>query len=276
MARSLALFALAAPLLAALLLVPTANAAALAQPVPAGDTAAGQGLTPRRAVVAFLDLDFDQQADAAGPAEPLYLDADASGTVNFGDLRLTPFGAYGAGSDVQAADTDNDRTLTAAGGWFAAADGAWYGDVDGSSTVSAGDLRLATGDRVGSTDSMLGTALARSSLVPMNMVDIRDTDGDGRRDAGESLYLDLDRNQAVSPGDLRFLVVAAATGTSGASATGSGHDGEGSSSGTSAEDERGVRGLDVVLIALVVLNLAGLAYAIREARSGRPPRNPFK
>ena len=58
----------AALIVLALVALPTAQAAALAQAVPPGDAASGQSLIGRRAVLAFMDLDFDSQVDLDGPA----------------------------------------------------------------------------------------------------------------------------------------------------------------------------------------------------------------
>lgn len=267
---------------------PAASAAALSETVGAGDAALGQTLVGRRATLGYLDLDLDQALDAAGPPEPLYLDADASGSVSFGDVRLTGLGDYPASSDVGPADTDNGRALAAVPGWLASVDGAWYADCDNSMTVTAGDLRLATGARVAPDDPELGKALARSSLIPTNQVDLRDADGDGRRDAGEGLYLDLDRSQAVSIGDVRLVSGRTAAGSSGSTSAaggdgaGAGGDGDGGDDDPDAVEtvptRRGdgsLRGVDVFLLALGLVNLAGLVYVVRSMRSTRP-RNPFK
>jgi hypothetical protein len=109
------------------------------------------------ALTAFSTFERFVDFNASGnytPGEPIYRQAVA-GPVAVGNIRLTPFGGFAAGSVVAPGDPDIGLVTTA----FPATDqyvdqngsGNYtpgepiYRDVDNSGTVSAGDLRLLGG-----------------------------------------------------------------------------------------------------------------------------------
>jgi hypothetical protein len=140
--------------------------------VVAGDADVGTVL------VAFAATDLFVDADGSGdysPGEAIYRDVDVSSTVSPGDIRLTtvqlsPTISYPAGSMVVAGDADVGTVLVAfaATDLFVDADGsgdyspgeAIYRDVDVSSTVSLGDIRLTTVVGAGAVTPVLPGAFA--------------------------------------------------------------------------------------------------------------------
>lgn len=168
------------------------------------------GIAPK---ISFLDGNRDAILD---PGEPVYLDVDGQGTITVGDVRLTPYLRYAAGETVNFTNRDFDADigtpLNPVNGWFGRDNGGlWYVDVDGTHTVTAGDLRLSrTGspERVGAQDPAVGTPLeAVQATKPMSgRVAWLDLNGNKRIDPGESLYLDLSGSRQVEAGDLRITV----------------------------------------------------------------------
>lgn len=117
--------------------------------------------------------------------EWIYWDADDSGTVTSGDMRLTPSGAYAAGSTVGAADADagtalvnfnmneahDDSVSTNMGNRRTFNNGeAAYRDNDSSSSVTVGDQRItakgayAAGSVVAAGDTDVATDLRNFQL----------------------------------------------------------------------------------------------------------------
>ncbi|MFA5943244.1 MAG: hypothetical protein WC876_02120 [Candidatus Thermoplasmatota archaeon] len=197
-------------LVSALVLAALAPAAsAWADPAQANSPESGQVLSDLPAALAFIDGDGDGNADAATPDEPAYLDLDASQTVSYGDLRLTPFAGYPAGSMVDLANRDTTRVLSQTTGWLGVAQGAWYADLDGGGRLSAGDVRL-DGATAGSKASAATPGLGDSLLMPpmaaspRGHLDHVDADHDGRWAIGSPLFVDLDGDGRASTGDLRL------------------------------------------------------------------------
>lgn len=286
----------APPLLLAALLAAAIPAAAATgfEPVRAGAEGLGAELSPSGATLGYLDADADNRVDEANPDEPAYLDVDHDGRVGYGDLRLTPFAAYPAGSRVDLTSRDFGLVLAQPPGWFGSSDGAWYVDFDFSGTVTAGDLRAdgaQAGTKVHAGDGDLGAALAtaQTGVTPANRIGMRDLDHDGRADFDEPLYLDLDGTSAtggrkVSAGDLRIVPgpLAVDDGPTRAefdaavAQAAAGRDTAGNPVLAAEVQEGGQaawRVLDWVLVALAVLNLAGLAIVYKASTQ---PRNPFK
>lgn len=272
----------------ALALAPVAAGAGPVQLLAAvqnGDGAIGHALTTLNAPLQFIDGDRDLKAS---PGEPAYWDLDDSTTVSVGDLRLRPYLAYGAGSLVQVTDHDTDRALYPSSGWFGSANGAWFADFDATKTVTAGDVRMASGAAVGSGDGDLGAALSFPQVaMPPGRIGLDDRDGDRRRDAGEDVYVDLDAGNVIGPalvgvGDLRQL--AATTASSGSSASGGatagaggdGSEGDGSTPPPEAPSSGEWTAPVVLAVLLGLANLAGLVFVYSRLRGGGPPRNPFK
>ncbi len=124
--------------------------------------------------------------------EWIYRDVDGSGTVSAGDIRLSAVQmgsvTYAAGSRVAAADLDVGYGLTAFGPQerhteFVPANGRYdsresiYRDVDGSGTVSAGDIRLTPrgpprpyGSTVRAGDPDVGLILAAFAANEMHAI----------------------------------------------------------------------------------------------------------
>lgn len=281
-------------LLGGLLLLPAAHAAdaPVLEAITGGSPDNGRALTAMNAHVAWLDGDGDRQPDAD---EPVYLDLDASGAASVGDLRLTAFDTYGAGTEVAVTNRDTGRALFRSNGWFGQAGGAWYADLDGGKSVSEHDVRLdGVPQRVTASSGERGQPLSYPTIALLpGSVAVDDLDRDGIRDRGESAYLDLDTSARsgppiVGPGDLRFKSQGAGldnapTRAEFDAATGrepsTGSDGAGSTGGgvtIVGDEDDGGSGWgtpETVLLVLGLVNLAGLAVLYR--RSQRP-RNPFK
>jgi hypothetical protein len=266
--------------------------------VAQGDAADGRTLSTLAAGagIGYFDADNDGAADPSSPTEPVYLDLDGSHSVSYGDVRLAAHGHYPAASTVDVTNADLSLPLTAPRGWLAStAQAAWYLDLDGNLQVSAGDLRLSDrfGGHVGAGDGDVRTPLqaAQTATPSFGRIGYVDGNSNGRADAGEGLYFDLDASGApgsgkVNAGDLRVAPGGPglddgptraefdqATGK--ASATG----GPGSTGGlTVVHDHETTRTSawgtpETVLLVLALANLAGLAVLWR--RDSRP-RNPFK
>lgn len=187
-----------------------AGAAPYATQVLASDPDARLNVETILAPAGYVDANGNDAFDLAEPDETMYLDLDDSGTVSFGDLRLNGFFSYAAGSAADYTNRDFGRVLEPARGWFARdAGGAWFFDADASRTVSLGDLRI-TGDqpgaKVGPGDAGLGAALApvQESLTPAIRVGWNDVNGNQRRDLVEAVYLDVNVDRQVTPGELRL------------------------------------------------------------------------
>ena len=162
--------------------------------------------------------------------EFIYRDNDNSMTVTAGDTRLTPVlipplvVPYAAGSVVAAGDADlgtalvafqaNELHDTSAGaGNYIFGDGI-YRDLDGSRTITVGDIRITAA--AGSGLQSAGVVASDSDVLPRILVPFvsfypeRHTENiavNGRYDAGEFVYIDVNQNGRVSPGDIRTSAV---------------------------------------------------------------------
>jgi hypothetical protein len=181
-------------------------------------------------LTAFPATDLYVDADFSGTyslGEVVYRDVDGSGTVSGGDIRLTAFGAFPAGSVVQAGDPDVFAGLVP----FAASDG--FVDVDSSGnysvgepiyrdasaplgSVSVGDFRMTQGFGGRKTnvnpgdfallDALIVTDGAGGSInAPLNVdrVCVAKTDGSTVRD-GDLLELRLYRENNAAAGFAGF------------------------------------------------------------------------
>jgi hypothetical protein len=167
-------------------------------------------------------VDFNASGNYT-PGEPIYRQAVA-GPVAVGNIRLTPFGGFAAGSVVAPGDPDIGLVTTA----FPATDryvdqnssGNYtpgepiYRDVDNSVTVSAGDLRLLGGPSAtyvnpgdfAVLDTIIVTDGAGGSInAPLNVdrVCVAKTDGSTVRD-GDLLELRLYRENSAAAGFAGF------------------------------------------------------------------------
>ncbi|MES2154950.1 MAG: hypothetical protein V4510_07415 [bacterium] len=255
-----------APLLA-ILLAPAASAAFVSE-VAGGDTDNGIALVLQHAAFTFIDGNANGHLDSAAPREPIYLDLDASGTVTYGDERLTPFGHYAGHTQVDLTDADAGRALAAAPGWFARSNAGWVADLDNSGTLTAGDLRLGAD---GATP--IATAQATGEILR-----VQGTPGTlFHMGQGASLYLDTDSWTAgggqVSPGDVRIIAGPFATEPVAPQPPASPVPAQDSTPAATAHQAADSwRSLDWVLVGLAVANLAGLAMLAKAQR----PKNPFK
>jgi hypothetical protein len=262
-----------------------------------GDPANGRTLAGLTAGIGFFDANGNGRADPMAPAEPVYLDLDGSRSVSYGDVRLTGYGGYPAGSTADVTNGDLTLALAAPQGWIASTpQAAWYVDVDGDRQVSAGDVRLsgAFGSHVGASDGDLRTGLrpAQQATSSLGRLGYLDADSDGTHDATEAIVFDLDASGSadagrVTAGDLRLTpsgpglddgpTRAEFDQATGKSATGG--SGSGSTGGVTIVDHGEASqgsgwGLpETVLLVLGLVNLAGLVVLSR--RTSRP-RNPFK
>lgn len=178
--------------------------------VAAGDADIDRTLRISSGRIGFLDADGDALPDSAAPDEPFYLDVNGDRAASYGDLRLTPFLNYKAGSTVDYTNRDFGLLLLYPTGWFAHdASGAWYFDTDGLRVASPGDLYLTgpdAGTKVRLRDPAFGTLLqpAQENVPVLARMGWLDLDGDLEPDPGEPTYVDLDGDREVSPGDLRL------------------------------------------------------------------------
>lgn len=86
----------------------TADGGADGTIVAAGDSDVGAALVLFYVLERFNDADDDGQLDAG---EGVYVNNNSAGTVSVGDTRLTPVGAFAAGSTVAEGDADIDRQI---------------------------------------------------------------------------------------------------------------------------------------------------------------------
>jgi hypothetical protein len=275
-------------LLGLALLLPTAVGAQSASvaAVGAGDPDLGKGLALLSATFGYVDANGNGRPDAASPSETLYLDVDGQRGVTYGDLRLTSFTPHLAGTYVDASNGDLGLDLSALPGWFASTQaGAWFADLDNTLTVTAGDVRLTGGlARIGAGDADLQAQLRPAAGSPGSLARLGavDADGDGRHTGGERLVLDVGGDGKVGAGDLGLrasgpgrddgpsrLEFEDALRQAGVE---SGEDGFETVEGTGG-GSGGLRAVDVLLLGLGLVNLAGLVLLWRRG-PGRP-RNPF-
>jgi hypothetical protein len=271
------------PVLLLLVVAAAAKAPSLVAPVTGGDADLGTPLPSSfHFRVAYVDANGNGRVDSAAPDEPVYLDVDGSQTVSYGDIRLTEF-HYPAGTVVDLGNRDFGLKLSGSG-VLARAGSLWFADTDSTLTVSPSDVRLDSFTKVLAGDADLGAPLdippsARGALW------WHDADGDGRRGAMETLYVDMDPYAAglrgvtvgdlrivpgpfgvddyVREGDLAGLVPPAASPEAPLQAA-----------VPVAQAEAGWRTLDWILVVVGVANLAGLVIVGRLA-AARHPRNPF-
>jgi hypothetical protein len=277
-----------AALLALSIPVDAADLAVLVQ-VSAGASEIGRALTAMNVHVTFLDGDGDSVADAD---EPVYLDLDDNSVVTVGDLRLTSFGGYPAGTSVTVTNQDAGRALARSPGWFGSSGGHWYADLDGGKTVSDADVLLdGTPVRVAQGSPARGQALDYPSVALLaGSLGVDDLDHDGRHDAGEAAYLDLDTATRSGPpivgtGDYRFVsqgpglddTVTRAEFEQALAKAGVQQQ-NGSYERTVVEHETGSSWgtPETVLLLLGLVNLVGLVFVYTRLRDSGAPRNPFK
>jgi hypothetical protein len=230
----------------------------------------------------YIDGNTNGHPDAVDPDEPVYLDVDLSHTVNYGDVRLTPFLDHPAGSLVGLPDRDFGRPLIAPNGGIAtAAAGIPFVDMDNSGTISPGDVRLgdASGSKVAAGDADVGTALTPvSPFGGDNRIAYVDSNQDRVHQSAEALFVDRDGNGAgagrVSAGDLRLTTLG--FGAEGAASSGATPASDLGGTPPSAAASQGWRTVDYVLVGLCIVNLAGLVIVYRASTAERRPRSPFK
>ncbi|MCA1819208.1 MAG: hypothetical protein LC620_04020, partial [Halobacteriales archaeon] len=193
-------------LLLALALPAHADGTGFVNAVAQGDADLGLELQTARVTVGYIDANGNTHPDTQ-PDETLYLDLDASGSVTFGDLRLSRFDTYAPGTAVNVTNRDVGRPLgTASGAWFAqAGGGTWALDVDNSGTITAGDVVFgAAPAKVMPGDPRIGQGLARPGGTPTSAYGWTAT---GARDVGRTFFIDMDGfgtgGSRTSIGDLR-------------------------------------------------------------------------
>lgn len=176
--------------------------------VKEGDGTLGLNLKAINAKVVYVDANSNGGFDLATPDETLYLDLNQDRAVSYGDLRLTPYVTYPAGSLVDYPNRDFGRLITDARGWVSQTlSGALYFDADANRVVSPADVRLSgsfQGTKVGPDDGDTGLALTElQDNVPSPMrLAWRDPDGNLRVDPGEPVYVDINGDKQISPGDI--------------------------------------------------------------------------
>lgn len=275
-----------AALLALLLLAPlvhaldSADAVNLQSRVGTNHPDFGKALIVANVKLGYVDANTNNAIDT-DPDEPVYLDIDGNGRVSYGDLRLTPYTTYSAGSMVDLGNRDYNLPLSTPSGWFAGRGGVVLAfDSDFSGTINAGDVRLnGTKVRAGDADSGQKLDMVQGSASPTQRTGYVDHNGNGRRDPSEPVFLDMDHGTQngggrVSEGDIVFLPGPFATDDwvsraelEALKATPAGEPG----SLTPSPSKLG--SFEWLLVALAVLNLAGLIYVVRELRK---PRHPFR
>lgn len=178
--------------------------------VATGDPAIGTPMSVSFARIGFLDTNGDGFANDAQPDEPFYFDVEGDYGVSFGDVRLTRFLNYPAGSSVDFTNRDFGHRLAFPGTSWVGRDASdrLFFDADGLRIVSPGDVRLTgqnSGTKVRLGDPEIGQALRNpQETVPAPArLGFADNDGDARPDIDEAIYLDTDGNRHVSRGDLR-------------------------------------------------------------------------
>ncbi len=173
-----------------------------------------------------IDADSDGTTCDVDPDDPIYIDIDEDGTLDPGDLRVTE-GKDGSnsvespGSRVSADDDDccgtsYDTTITPTLKFVdnepSPTDGvrqteeAVYMDVSGAggdTTIAQGDVPIAggsEGDRVETGDNEVGDTI--KDVAGTHTIKIWDADGDGSYSAADSVYLDMDDDDRITPGDI--------------------------------------------------------------------------
>jgi hypothetical protein len=279
MRRSLALAALL------LLALPAhADATGFLTTVAPGDADMNLELHTSRVTVGYIDGNGNSRPDTV-PDEMLYLDLDASGSVTYGDLRLSAFDTYAPGTVVDITNRDAGRGLTPLpNAWFAQGGGAWVLDVDNSGSVTAGDVAFAAAPaKVMPGDSRVGQGLTRPSGTPTNSYGWT---SQGARDVAKTFYIDLDGFSTgggrTSPGDLRVSPLGLAPDNAPSRAEFEQAQKAAAAQPPTAAPAAGIspsawRTLDWFLVGLGILNVVGLAAIARQVNHLRgPPRNPFK
>jgi hypothetical protein len=236
-------------------------------------------------LIGYMDANGNGRPDGTDPAEPVYFDLDGTHTVTYGDVRLSGFLHYAAGTWVNITNSDVGRVLVQPTGWFGTtALKAWVLDLDNSRSLTVGDLRMdpfGTRVQAGETGSIEPAQAQTSGTARVGHVDL---DGDRARAAGEPIYLDTDPSLTagsgrVSTGDMRLtpsgpgLDDAPTRAEFDALQRRSGVD---PATGTATSHDSGWHGPQLVLLALGLLDLAGVAYVYSLVRKGAPPHNPFK
>lgn len=272
--------AVAALALVSILVMPVQAQDSLHSRVVSGHADMGASLIHTPAKVGYLDADLDGTIDAATPDEPVYFDLDGNGRVTYGDMRLTPFGAYPAGTLVNLTNRDYGLILATPQGWFAFRDGNLAAfDADFSGTLSLGDVRLdGTKPRAGDPD-MGQTLVLAQTASPSQRVGYLDRNNDRLRQFDEPIYLDMDTHLASGMGKVSEGDIAIRLGMFGEEnhVTRAEFDAlkttpAGQPGGIAAPTGPGM--FQYLLVALALLNLGGLVYVVREVNRMKP-RNPY-
>ena len=160
----------------------------------------------------------DPNANLYDVGDPVYFDADASGTVTLNDIRIAnpPVGAIG--SQVAAGDGDIGNTLVAfpalAAMMFTDPDANGYDvgdpvyfDADVSGTVTRNDIRIANppvgcvGSQVAAGDGDIGNALV---AFPAPAAMMFSDPNANLYDVGDPVYFDADASGTVTLNDIRI------------------------------------------------------------------------
>lgn len=163
----------------------------------------------------FSDVDVDT---TLGSTENVVIDFDGDTRVDLGDLHITSHNSCVLGSQRSATNTCDQTSWTALAariGWTDQNNNAvldigdsLYLDADGDGSIEVNDVRLTAygsktaGSRVTSSDS--AELSATPTLLATTVLTYVDVDGGGSLSYGDHLYLDLDANGFVSPGDVRL------------------------------------------------------------------------
>lgn len=150
-------------------------------------------------------VDDDGSADHRD-GEPVFLVQDGRcDVVRPGDLRMVPMRHVSAGTVVREADVEFGMLLSelgAAAGAPAVSQGAVVLDLDGSKTLTQGDVWTAKGIKTVDEASASGAALITSGTWG-----VLDLDASGGPSNGDAFYADLDGDGRVSLGDARLTAL---------------------------------------------------------------------
>ncbi|MDX1611323.1 MAG: hypothetical protein R3185_03065, partial [Candidatus Thermoplasmatota archaeon] len=156
----------------------------------------------------------DQGTPGYDALDPVYLATNGAGPLFPADVRIAnPPGDLLIGTRLETRDADAGLRVDQLPGQLAYLDrdgdrayglgDTVYWDADGDAALSQGDIVLAggtAGDHV--TALRASGALLRGLNVDVLLLDV---DQDGGYGPDDALYLDMDGNDFVTPGDLRFL-----------------------------------------------------------------------
>jgi hypothetical protein len=177
---------------------------------PVGSIVAGGNPDVGNATAAFLLGELYVDLDGSGsftPGEPIYRDVDGNGAVSAGDLRLSVTTGDGDVTFLLTAFPATDLYVDADGFGTYSLGEVVYRDVDGSVTVSGGDIRLtAFGAFPAGSVVQAGDPDVFAVLVPFAASDgFVDLDSSGNYSVGEPIYRDASAPLgSVSVGDFRL------------------------------------------------------------------------